>query len=108
MVEPAFVPRRPPVGRYPICHAGIPGRPQELIGLYLAVTQQHIGNDLAALHRWNEAEEPLRYALTRFEAARMPAWSEPARLDLGIVLRHLTRHQEATRSSPAPTMPSAC
>ncbi|GGS31100.1 hypothetical protein Snoj_35770 [Streptomyces nojiriensis] len=78
-----------------ICHAGIPGKPQELIGLYLAVTQQHIGNDLAALHRWNEAEEPLRYALTRFEAARMPAWSEPARLDLGIVLRHLTRHQEA-------------
>lgn len=78
-----------------ICHAGVPGKPSELIGLYQAVTQQHIGNDLVALRRWNEAEDPLRYALTHFEAARMPAWSEPARLDLGIVLRHLTRHHEA-------------
>ncbi|MET9883715.1 helix-turn-helix domain-containing protein [Streptomyces sp. NPDC006430] len=78
-----------------VCRAGIPGKPPELIGLYLAVTRQHIGNDLAALCRWSEAEHPLRYALTHFEAARMPAWSEPARLDLGIVLRHLTRHHEA-------------
>ncbi|WP_328762549.1 MULTISPECIES: ATP-binding protein [unclassified Streptomyces] len=78
-----------------ICRAGVPGKPQELIGLYLAVTRQHIGNDRAALHQWNEAEDPLRYALTHFEAAHMPAWSEPARLDLGIVLRHLTRHREA-------------
>ncbi|MFE2547498.1 helix-turn-helix domain-containing protein [Streptomyces sp. NPDC059355] len=78
-----------------ICQAGVPGKPQELIGLYLAVTRQHMGNDLAALHRWDEAEHPLRYALTHFEAAQMPAWSEPARLDLGIALRHLTRHHEA-------------
>lgn len=78
-----------------ICQAGIPGKPRELIGLYLAVTRQHIGNDLAALHRWNEAEHPLSHALTHFQAAQTPAWSEPARLDLGIVLRHLTRHHEA-------------
>ncbi|MFD8979485.1 ATP-binding protein [Streptomyces sp. NPDC059564] len=78
-----------------ICRAGVPGVLPELVGLYLAVTQQHIGNDLAALHRWSEAEDPLRYAITHFEAAQMPAWGEPARLDLGIVLRHLARHQEA-------------
>ncbi|MGW0552399.1 helix-turn-helix domain-containing protein [Streptomyces altiplanensis] len=78
-----------------ICRAGIPGTPQELIGLYLASTRQHIGNDLAALRRWSEAQGPLRYALTHFEAAQMPAWSESSRLDLGIVLRRLSRHQEA-------------
>lgn len=78
-----------------VCLAGVPGRPRELVDLYLAVTRQHIGNDLAALRRWGEAEVPLRYAVTYFEAARMPAWSEPARLDLGIVLRHLARHGEA-------------
>ncbi|MFD8634205.1 helix-turn-helix domain-containing protein [Streptomyces sp. NPDC059533] len=78
-----------------ICQAGVAGKPRELIGLYLAVTRQHIGNDLAALHRWDEAEHPLSYALTHFQAAQMPAWSEPARLDLGIVLRHLTRHHDA-------------
>ncbi|MFJ1709347.1 helix-turn-helix domain-containing protein [Kitasatospora sp. NPDC088346] len=78
-----------------ICEAGVPGKPRELIGLYLAVTRQHIGNDLAALHRWPEAEDPLSHALTHFQTAQMPAWSEPARLDLGIVLRHLMRHHEA-------------
>ncbi|WP_328622832.1 helix-turn-helix domain-containing protein [Streptomyces sp. NBC_00354] len=78
-----------------ICHTGVPGKPQELIGLYLAVTRRHIGNDLAALNRWNEAEHLLRYVLTHFQAAQMPAWSEPARLDLGIVLLHLNRHHEA-------------
>ncbi|MFJ9080459.1 tetratricopeptide repeat protein [Streptomyces sp. NPDC102278] len=78
-----------------VCRAGVPGQPPELIGLYLAVTRQHIGNDLAALGRWNEAETHLRYALTHFEAARMPAWSEPARLDLGVVLRHLDRPEAA-------------
>ncbi|MEV6612884.1 tetratricopeptide repeat protein [Streptomyces sp. NPDC051051] len=55
-----------------ICRAGIPGKPAELIGLYLASVHQHIGNDLAALHRWAEAEAPLRYALSRFESARKP------------------------------------
>ncbi|MFE2146333.1 NB-ARC domain-containing protein, partial [Streptomyces sp. NPDC059456] len=78
-----------------LCRVGIPGKPHELIGLYLASARQHIGNDLAALGRWSEAEAPLRHALARFEAARMPAWGEPARLDLGIVLRHLSRHDEA-------------
>lgn len=77
------------------CLAGIPGRPHDLIGLYLATARHHIGNDLAALHRWSEAETPQRYALTHFEAAQMPAWSEPARLDLGITLRHLGRDHEA-------------
>ncbi|MFF7852874.1 NB-ARC domain-containing protein [Streptomyces sp. NPDC007904] len=78
-----------------LCHTGIPGKPHELIDLYRASVQQHIGNDLTALHRWDEAEAPLRHAVARFEAARMPAWSEPARLDLGIVLRHLHRTEEA-------------
>jgi tetratricopeptide (TPR) repeat protein len=78
-----------------VCLAGVPGKPRELVGLYLALTRQHIGNDLAALRRWSEAEAPLRYAVRHFEAARMPAWSEPARLDLGIVLRHLARRREA-------------
>ncbi|KOT44847.1 hypothetical protein ADK47_41635 [Streptomyces rimosus subsp. rimosus] len=78
-----------------LCRAGIPGKPHELISLYRASVQRHIGNDLAALHRWEEAEAPLRHAVTRFETARMPAWSEPVRLDLGIVLRHLHRTGEA-------------
>ncbi|MEU7203401.1 helix-turn-helix transcriptional regulator [Streptomyces sp. NPDC045470] len=78
-----------------LCRAGIPGKPHELIDLYRASAQQHIGNDLAALHRWDEAEAPLRHAVARFEAARMPAWSEPARLDLGIVLRRCHRAEEA-------------
>ncbi|GCD33965.1 hypothetical protein OEIGOIKO_01689 [Streptomyces chrestomyceticus JCM 4735] len=78
-----------------LCRAGIPGKPNELIDLYRASAQQHIGNDLADLHRWDEAEAPLRHAVVRFETARMPAWSEPARLDLGTALRHLHRAEEA-------------
>lgn len=77
------------------CRVGVPGTPQEVIGLYLASSRQHIGNDLAALGRWKEAEAPLSYALAHFQAARMPAWSEVARLELGIVLRHLARRDEA-------------
>ncbi|WP_225830429.1 helix-turn-helix domain-containing protein [Streptomyces sp. NK08204] len=69
-----------------ICRAGIPGRTDELIALYHAVARQQIGNDLAALERWTEAEPSLRQALTAFEAAQMPAWAGPARLDLGQVL----------------------
>ncbi|MGI5355890.1 helix-turn-helix domain-containing protein [Streptomyces sp. CA-252508] len=84
-----------------ICRAGVPGKPEELIGLYLAATRQHIGNDLAALHRWSEAEGPLRYALAHFESARTPAWSEPSRLDLGITLRHLARYPEARETLTA-------
>ncbi|MEF3117637.1 helix-turn-helix domain-containing protein [Streptomyces chrestomyceticus] len=78
-----------------LCRAGIPGKPHELISLYRASAQRHIGNDLAALHRWQEAEAPLRHAAASFETARMPAWSEPVRLDLGIVLRRLHRTGEA-------------
>ncbi|MDQ0578629.1 ATP-binding protein [Streptomyces rishiriensis] len=77
-----------------ICRTGIPGRTHELMALYHAVTRQQIGNDLAALERWHEAEPPLRQALADFEAAQMPAWIEPARLDLGLVLT-ATGHPEA-------------
>ncbi|MEU9592134.1 helix-turn-helix domain-containing protein [Streptomyces sp. NPDC048193] len=69
-----------------ICRAGVPGRTAELIALYHAVARQQIGNDLAALERWQEAETPLRQALAAFGAAQMPAWTEQARLDLGKVL----------------------
>jgi transcriptional regulator with XRE-family HTH domain/tetratricopeptide (TPR) repeat protein len=69
-----------------ICRAGVPGRTDEVIALYHAVARQQIGNDLAALERWHEAEAPLRQALAAFDAAQMPAWSEQARLDLGQVL----------------------
>ncbi|MFD8833649.1 helix-turn-helix domain-containing protein [Streptomyces griseofuscus] len=77
-----------------ICRAGIPGRTDELIALYHAVARQQIGNDLAALERWSEAEPPLRQALAAFETAQMPAWAGPARLDLGHVLSALG-HPEA-------------
>ncbi|MEU3660435.1 helix-turn-helix domain-containing protein [Streptomyces sp. NPDC032940] len=69
-----------------ICRAGVPGRTDEVIALYHAVARQQIGNDLAALERWPEAEEPLRRSLAAFDAAQMPAWTEQARLDLGQVL----------------------
>jgi transcriptional regulator with XRE-family HTH domain/tetratricopeptide (TPR) repeat protein len=69
-----------------ICRAGIPGQSAELIALYHATAQQQTGNDLAALGRWDEAGELLRRALARFEAARTPAWTASARLDLGLVL----------------------
>ncbi|MEV8033713.1 helix-turn-helix domain-containing protein [Streptomyces sp. NPDC086182] len=78
-----------------ICNAGMPGQPTELIAMYRATSRQEIGNDLAALGRWSEAEPPLREALACFEATTMPAWSEPARLDLGLVLRRLARYREA-------------
>ncbi|MFF9107295.1 ATP-binding protein [Streptomyces sp. NPDC014805] len=77
-----------------ICRAGVPGRTQELIAVYRAVARQQIGNDLAALGRRQEAEEPLRQALAAFEAAHMPSWTEQARLDLGRVLAALG-HAEA-------------
>jgi tetratricopeptide (TPR) repeat protein len=79
-----------------VCLAGIPGQP-DLVEMYLASARQQIGNDLAALGRPAEAEAPLRQALAYFESARMTAWTEPARLDLGIVLRTLARDPEARR-----------
>ncbi|PWI12767.1 hypothetical protein DI272_00290 [Streptomyces sp. Act143] len=84
-----------------ICSAGVPDKSPDLIGLYLASARQHIGNDLAALNRWAEAEAPLRFAVARFDTGRMPAWCEPARLDLGRVLRRLDRHQEAQETLTA-------
>ncbi|MFE2583864.1 helix-turn-helix domain-containing protein [Streptomyces sp. NPDC059378] len=83
-----------------ICRAGVPGRTDELIALYHAVARQQIGNDLAALGRWQEAEPPLRQALASFETAQMPAWAEQARLDLGRVLGALG-HPEARRTLAA-------
>ncbi|MHB9847659.1 ATP-binding protein [Streptomyces krungchingensis] len=80
-----------------ICRAGIPGRTDELIALYHAVARQQIGNDLAALERWHEAEPPLRQALADFEAAEMPAWVEQARLDLGRALA-AAGHPEARQT----------
>ncbi|MFI5982162.1 helix-turn-helix domain-containing protein [Streptomyces sp. NPDC051555] len=78
-----------------ICRAGIPGQSPDLLAVYHAATLHHLGGDLAALARWSEAEAVLSGALTAFEAADMPAWSEPARLDLGIALHHLGRGEEA-------------
>ncbi|WP_381556415.1 ATP-binding protein [Streptomyces eurythermus] len=69
-----------------ICRAGVAGRTEEVMALYHAVARQQIGNDLAALERWQEAEAPLRQALAAFEAAQMPAWASQARLDLGRAL----------------------
>ncbi|MEU2058022.1 helix-turn-helix domain-containing protein [Streptomyces bungoensis] len=77
-----------------ICHAGVPGRTERVITLYLAVTRLHIGNDLAALGRWYEAETPLRQALSALEAAQVPAWAERTRLHLGQTLAALG-HPEA-------------
>ncbi|MBD0676676.1 tetratricopeptide repeat protein, partial [Streptomyces sp. CBMA156] len=67
----------------------------DLVAVLRAVTLQHLGNDLAALGRWGEAEPLLGESLAAFEGAGMLAWSEPVRLDLGITLRCLGRHDEA-------------
>lgn len=78
-----------------ICREGIPGPSPDLITVYHALALRHLGNDHAALDRWTEAEPQLRQALSAFETANVPAWSEPVRLELGIALRHLDRHDEA-------------
>ncbi|MFG3013610.1 helix-turn-helix domain-containing protein [Streptomyces cinerochromogenes] len=77
-----------------ICLAGVPGRTAGVITLYLAVTRLHIGNDLAALERWPEAEAPLRQALAALEAGQVSAWAERTRLHLGQVLAAMG-HPEA-------------
>ncbi|MCM2390518.1 helix-turn-helix domain-containing protein [Streptomyces albipurpureus] len=69
-----------------ICRAGMPGQSAELIALYHANAQQQMGNDLAALSRWAEAEGLLRRALAHFEVAQAPSWGASAQLDLGLVL----------------------
>ncbi|MFB7511640.1 tetratricopeptide repeat protein [Streptomyces sp. NPDC056144] len=78
-----------------ICEEGIPGQAPDLLVLYQAVALRHLGDDYAALGRWHEAEAPLRQALTTFARLDMPAWTGPAQLDLGRVLRHLDRPVEA-------------
>jgi tetratricopeptide (TPR) repeat protein len=78
-----------------ICLDGIPGQLPDLIALYHSAVLRHIANDLAALDRWPEAEPLLRQALATFETAGIPSWSEPTRLELGIVLRRLARFEEA-------------
>ncbi|MGV9559482.1 ATP-binding protein [Streptomyces sp. NPDC003522] len=74
-----------------ICRAGVPGRTDQVLTAYHAVARQQIGNDLAALERWPEAEAPLRQALAAFDTVQMAAWAEQARLDLGRVLVALGR-----------------
>ncbi|MCD0483525.1 helix-turn-helix transcriptional regulator [Streptacidiphilus sp. ASG 303] len=76
-----------------ICRAGVPGRTDGVIGLYLAVTRLHIGNDLAALGRWHEAEVTLRQALSALEAAQVSSWAERTRLHLGRTLAALGHPQ---------------
>ncbi|WP_327170272.1 helix-turn-helix domain-containing protein [Streptomyces sp. NBC_01336] len=78
-----------------LCLAGVPGVPHDIVASYVAQTRHNLGSDLMALGQWGQAESPLRAALAYWEAGRMPAWSEPVRLDLGITLRHLNRHHEA-------------
>lgn len=84
-----------------LCRAGIPGRPTGVSNSYLALVSQNVGNDLAALGRWSEAEAPLREVLTLRAANPMSFWSETARLELGVVLRHLGRHEEARETLTA-------
>ncbi|MFE3017427.1 ATP-binding protein [Streptomyces sp. NPDC059256] len=78
-----------------ICDQGISGQAPHLLALFHAVTLQHLGNDYAALDRWQEAEAPLRRAWDTFEEMDMPGWSGPAQLELGRVLRQLDRLGEA-------------
>ncbi|MER5770748.1 ATP-binding protein [Streptomyces sp. NPDC001985] len=78
-----------------ICRRGIPGQSPQLLATYRAVTLRHLGNDHAALGRWQQAETALRRALTTFETLDVAAWTGPTQLELGRVLRHLGRHGEA-------------
>ncbi|MFC7219521.1 ATP-binding protein [Streptomyces polyrhachis] len=79
-----------------LCRAGsFPGPSQHLLTVFQAATSQHLGRDLAEMGRWAQAEPLLRRALEAFTAAAMTAWSEPARLDLALVLRRLGRTTEA-------------
>ncbi|WP_354637915.1 helix-turn-helix domain-containing protein [Kitasatospora camelliae] len=83
------------------CRSGVPGQSPELIAQYQAMSQQQVGNSLAALGRWAEAEESLRRSMDYFDAARMPARAAPTRLDLGILLRRLDRLAEAREAVTA-------
>jgi transcriptional regulator with XRE-family HTH domain/tetratricopeptide (TPR) repeat protein len=78
-----------------ICRTGIAGQAPGVVAQYHAVSRYYLGNALAALSRWPEAAAELRYAVAEFEAAGMPAWSAPARLDLGLALVGSFHHAEA-------------
>ncbi|WP_197367159.1 ATP-binding protein, partial [Streptomyces clavuligerus] len=79
-----------------ICEEGVLHQvAPHLRAIYRAVTLQHLGNDHAALGRWQEAEAPLRQALAVFESLDMPGWAGPAQLELGCVLRRLDHPDEA-------------
>ncbi|MEV7215799.1 helix-turn-helix domain-containing protein [Kitasatospora cineracea] len=78
-----------------ICRAGIPGQSPATHTAYLAMTKHQLGCDLAAMARWSEAEPLLRRSVAAFETLDMPAWSEPARLDLARTLHHRGHHEEA-------------
>ncbi|SEM20208.1 XRE family transcriptional regulator [Streptacidiphilus jiangxiensis] len=78
-----------------ICRAGVPDQPTELIALYQAATCLNIGNDLAALEEWAQAESWLREALAGFEAADMPSWIGQSRLALGRALARSGAPDEA-------------
>ncbi|MER6912060.1 tetratricopeptide repeat protein [Streptomyces sp. NPDC000594] len=78
-----------------ICRRHHPGLSPQLLAIYEATALRHLGNDHAALDHWQEAEAPLRQALTVFEKADFPTWTGLIQLELGRVLRHLDRPDEA-------------
>ncbi|MGW1275656.1 tetratricopeptide repeat protein [Streptomyces tsukubensis] len=78
-----------------LCRQGHPGIAPQLLAIYQALARRHLGNDYAELDRWLEAETPLRQALATFEELDIPAWIGPVQLELGRVLRHLDRPEEA-------------
>ncbi|GGZ25051.1 hypothetical protein GCM10010387_18160 [Streptomyces inusitatus] len=78
-----------------IHNKGIPGQTPHLLAIYHGVILQHLGNDYAALERWQEAEAALRTSWDILEELDIPAWLGPTQLELGRVLRHLDRPDEA-------------
>ncbi|GGZ39125.1 hypothetical protein GCM10010387_36520 [Streptomyces inusitatus] len=78
-----------------ICQQDHPGLSPHLLAIYRAIALRHLGNTYAALACWQEAEPPLRQALTAFEQADSPARSGPVQLELGRVLLRLGRPDEA-------------
>ncbi|MFE7131608.1 ATP-binding protein [Streptomyces sp. NPDC057638] len=78
-----------------LCRRGIPGQTRHNLDIYQAFILWHLGNDYAALGRWQEAEASLRQAEDLAGKLDLPAWNGPVRLDLGRVLRHLARPAEA-------------
>ncbi|MFJ9700806.1 ATP-binding protein [Streptomyces fradiae] len=78
-----------------LCRQGHPGVAPQLIAVYQAHTQRHLGNAYVALGSRRQAETHLRQALTIFEEVAIPAWSGAVQLELGRVLMGLDRPGEA-------------